>query len=145
MQADEAARLQSMIRELEIQLNESQVVLGAAQGRVSAATVAAPAAPQQPNVDPAVVEDPQAAYTREVKTALISAMLENSQSLALGPQEWLTVAARDDEPRNPLFPSGATVDSSIWIARVKGSDLAALRAGTLTVEEARTRVDVREN
>ena len=141
---DEAARLQAIVRDLEVQLSESPAVLMTAPGRVSAATVGAQP-PPQPNVDPAIVEDPQAVYTREVKSQLITAMLENSQSLGLGAQEWLTVAARDDEPRNPLFPSGATVDSSTWIARVKGSDLAALRAGTLTLEEARKRVEIKED
>ena len=34
--------------------------------------------------------------TREVKSALIDAMIENSGPLALGTDEWLTVAARDN-------------------------------------------------
>ena len=32
-------------------------------------------------------------------------MIENSGPLALGADEWLTVAARDNVPRDPLIPS----------------------------------------
>jgi hypothetical protein len=101
--------------------------------------VPSPAAP----VDPGILENPNDAYTREVKAALIDAMLENSGPMALGADEWLTVAARDNAPRDTLIP-GDTLDFSTIIFRVKGSDLAAFRAGRLTLEEARTRIEVRE-
>ena len=115
-----------------------------AAGRgISAASLVAGAAPR-PAVDPDVVENPHAVYTREVKDALIQAMLEQGPTLALGPDEWLTVAARDDEPRDPLRP-GDAVDLSTWMIRVKGSDLAAIRSNTLSVEDARKRVEVSEN
>ena len=70
-------------------------------------------------------------------------MLENSQGLPIGDDEWLVVAASDDAPRNPLFP-GDSVDSSQWVMYVKGSDLAALRSKSIGIEEARKRVIVRE-
>jgi hypothetical protein len=110
---------------------------------ISAASIVGGAVPR-PAVDPDVVENPHAVYTREVKDALIRAMLEQGPTLALGPDEWLTVAARDDEPRDPLRP-GDAVDYSTWMIRVKGSDLAAIRSNTLSIEDARTRVEVSEN
>jgi len=96
-----------------------------------------------PGVDSRVLDNPAEGYTREVKAALIDAMIENSGPLALGPEEWLTVAARDNVPRDPLSP-GDTADFSTIIFRVKGSDLAAFRAGRMTLEEARQKVEVRE-
>jgi hypothetical protein len=109
-------------------------------GTVTASQVAsAPPA----NIDARVLDNPAEGYTREVKASLIDAMIENSGPLALGPEEWLTVAARDNVPRDPLSP-GDTADFSTIIFRVKGSDLAAFRAGRMTLEEARQKVDVRE-
>jgi hypothetical protein len=96
-----------------------------------------------PNVDSRVLENPAEGYTREVKAALIDAMIEHSGPLNLGPEEWLTVAARDNVPRDPLIPGDAT-DFSTIIFRMKGSDLAAFRGGKMTLEEARQKVEVRE-
>jgi hypothetical protein len=90
-----------------------------------------------------VIDNPAEGYTREVKAALIDAMIENSGPLGLGPDEWLTVAARDNVPRDPLTP-GDMADFSTIIFRVRSSDLAAFRAGRLTLEEARQKVEVRE-
>ena len=66
-----------------------------------------------------VLDNPAEGYTREVKSALIDAMIENSGPLALGTDEWLTVAARDNVPRDPLSP-GDMADFSTIIFRVKG-------------------------
>lgn len=90
-----------------------------------------------------VIDNPAEGYTREVKAALIDAMIENSGPLGLGADEWLTVAARDNVPRDPLAP-GDMADFSTIIFRVKSSDLAAFRAGRLTLEEARQKIEVRE-
>ena len=97
----------------------------------------------RPNVDARVLDNPAEGYTREVKAALIDAMIEHSGPLGLGPEEWLTVAARDNVPRDPLVPGDAT-DFSTIIFRLKGSDLAAFRAGRIELEEARQKVEVRE-
>ena len=147
LEGRQAEVLNQLIRDLQLQLDGSQRPRSGPRG-VSAANLVGLQGPvasqaQAPSVDQRVVDDPHAAYTEEVKAALISAMLENSQGLAIGPAEWLTIAARDDEPRNPLLV-GNTIDFSTWIIRVKGSDLAALRAGTITLEEARARVERRE-
>jgi hypothetical protein len=140
----EGDSIRALVRQLEMQVGQ-QPAPAAGRGGVSAASlVAGAAAPARPAVDPEVIQNPHAVYTREVKDALIRAMLEQGSALALSPDEWLTVAARDDEPRNPLLPGNA-VDYSTWMIRVKGSDLAAIRSGTLSLEDARKRVEVSEN
>ena len=112
------------VRRLEMRAQAQNPIALRAPG---AGTVAASqvAVRPPPNVDARVVDNPAEGYTREVKAALIDAMIENSGPLALGPDEWLTVAARDNVPRDPLSP-GDTADFSTIIFRVKGSDLAAL-------------------
>jgi len=92
-------------------------------------------------VDPRVVEDPEAAYTRAVKDRLIDAMLVNSQPLSIAPDEYLAIVATDDAPvRLP----GDSIDAATWVMRVKGSVLAAFRAGSITKEEAQKQVEVTE-
>ena len=97
-----------------------------------------PAAPPAA-VDP-VLSHPDEAYRTEIKEALIDAMLEHSRSLAIGPNEWLTVAARrtDDRPRLTIDTDARTV-----VLSVRGSDLAAFLGGQITPQEARNRIEVR--
>ena len=103
-----------------------------------------PAGTQRPtNSDPSVVDDPESAYTREVKTALIDAMLNNSQALGVKADEWLTIIARDGAPTNPQSP-GDAIDASTQIMRVKGSTLAAFQSRTISIEEARKLVEIQE-
>jgi hypothetical protein len=82
-------------------------------------------------------------YEQEVVTALVDAMLEHGWTVGVGGDEWLTVAARDNEHRDRLSP-GDSYDLMTIVLRVKGSDLAAFRADRLTRDEARKRVEVRE-
>lgn len=130
------------IRQLELVMPGGRPAIpdGGAQTVADRATVAAPAPSP---ADATLMADPAAAYTREVKSALIDAMLENSGPLAVAPEEWLTIAARDSEPGNRLVP-GDSYDTTTWVLRVKGADLAAFRAGRLSLEDARKRVEVRE-
>lgn len=119
-------------------------------GRVEATALAAPGAPvaaastavQEPAPLPAPLPDPSELYTQEVKTALIDAMIQYSGALSVGPNEWLTVAARDNEPTNPLTQGDPEVMTILL--RIKGSDLTAHRAGRLSLEETRARVEVQE-
>jgi hypothetical protein len=120
----ERARLETMVRQME-ERNLPQAIAS-------------------PDVDPAVVRDPNEAYTRAVKEALVDAMIESSGPLNLGPDEWLTVAARDNVPNDPLVPGDSTDLQSV-IFKVKGSDLAAFRSGQITLEQARGRVKSEEN
>jgi hypothetical protein len=93
--------------------------------------------------DPLLLADPGAVFTREVKSALVDAMIENSGPLSIGPEEWLTIAARDSEAGNRLVP-GDAYDLTTTVIRVKGSDLAAFHTKQITLEEARQRVEVKE-
>jgi hypothetical protein len=127
---------------------ERQLAAGAARSESRGITAASiqpqgAAEPQTDTVDPRIVEDPEAAYTREVKAALIEAMLVNSQPLSIAADEYLAIVASDDVPTNPRIP-GDSIDASIWLMRVKGSVLAALRAGTITKDEAQKQVEVTE-
>jgi hypothetical protein len=127
-----------LVKRLELQsqgLAELQAQAGIAQN-----TGATPAAPRQPEP---VIDDPEARYTQEVKSALVDAMIEYSSPLSIGSEEWLTVAARDNLPRDPLVPTD-TSDFSTVTFRVKGSDLSAYRAGRITLDEVRKKVEVRE-
>lgn len=114
---------------------------------LSAQSVGAPIAPAaetspQPDIDPALLNNPSDAYTEEVKAAVIDAMIEHSGSLVIGEDEWLTVAARDNAPTAP-FISGDP-DVVTLVLRVKGSDLSAFRTGRLTLEQVRSRVQIGE-
>lgn len=115
-----------------------------ATGTVTAANVAqpAPAGRGDAPVPPAApARDLGDEYTESVKHALIDAMLDFSGPMAIGADEWLTVAARD--AYGPIA-AGEIYDAMTVVLRVKGSDLAAFRADRLTREEARKRVEVRE-
>lgn len=108
---------------------------------VTAQTTVAPVA--APPIDPLVIEDPNAAYTREVSTAIVDAMIENSGPLPIAENEWLTVAARDNIRPDRLVPGDTSNISSI-VFRIKGVDLAAFRAGRMPLEEARTHVEIKQ-
>ncbi|MBI4887737.1 MAG: hypothetical protein HY824_11640 [Acidobacteria bacterium] len=118
----------------------------AAQAGPTVAAQSLPPAPA-PSADPAAVAqadaalaDPSETYTAEVRAALIDAMIENSGALVIGADEWLTVAARDNAPVDSLISGDQ--GAMTLVIRVKGSDLTAFRAGRLTLEQARTRVQV---
>jgi hypothetical protein len=90
------------------------------------------------NVVPERTFDPNAAYTLAVQQRLVDAML--SIRIDLGPEEWLTVAAHDGDVRGtPAIDEAITL-----VLRVKGADLLDLRAGRISLEEARKRIQVRE-
>jgi hypothetical protein len=127
-----------LVKRLELQ---SQGVASLqAQAGLEQQLAGAPSTPRQPEV---VIDDPEARYTQEVKAALVDAMIEYSSPLTIGSEEWLTVAARDNLPKDPLVPSDTT-DFSTVTFRVKGSDLGAYRAGRMTLDEVRKKVEVRE-
>jgi hypothetical protein len=138
--------LDRALRRLELQVGPVGPVQQDATARSGATPVStqvALPAPAPPQVDPAILDDPNAAYTREVSAAIIDAMIENSGPLPVGDNEWLTVAARDNIRPDRLVPGDTSNISSI-VFRIKGSDLAAFRAGRMTLEEARTHVEVKQ-
>jgi hypothetical protein len=100
---------------------------------------AAAAGPVGP--DALLAHSPDLAYETQVREALIGAMLDWGALLPLAPDEWLTVAARDNQ--DVIMP-GQAPDVVTIILRVKGSDLAERLGGRLPLEELRRRVEVRE-
>lgn len=99
-------------------------------GQVAASTVA-PLPVTLPDVD--------TLYTEAVKSTLIDAMLDHSLQMNLGPDEWLTVAARASD--GPLSPNGLS-DSITIILRVKGSDLSIYHSDKTRREEILEKVKV---
>jgi hypothetical protein len=86
---------------------------------------------------------PRQIYQTEITNALVDAILDHSASVAIGPEEWLTVAARESG-FDRRFVTGDPADTAITvILRIRGRDLQALRERTLSRDEARKRVDVR--
>jgi hypothetical protein len=105
-----------------------------------AATSVAPEASRREAPPRPPIEDPQAEYRKQVKAALIDAVLENPASVQVGADEWLAIAAGSNIARDPLYP-GDTVGSTTWVARIKGNVLADLRAQRITAAEARALVE----
>jgi hypothetical protein len=141
---------ESKRRELEVSLKtlERRIGPGPAGSLVSASATgvapaedAAPAPQPSPEVE-AVLDDPGLAYTNEVKAALVDAIIEYSAPFQLTPTDWLTVAARDQD--GSRLQPGDPYDVSTMLIRVRGVDVAAYRAGQITKDEMRKRVEVRE-
>jgi hypothetical protein len=143
LMADSEPRQQERIARVLRQLEQQGQMPGGVRGSTARAGTA-PALQVGGQPDPGAYDDPEEHYTREVKASLVDAMIEYSGPIGVAPEEWLTVAARDNVPRDPLIPTD-TADTRSIIFRVKGSDLAAFRAGRLTLEEARKKVETREN
>ncbi len=89
-------------------------------------------------------QDPNRTYTEWVQRALIEAMIDYSTPMRLGENDWLTVAARDNEPRDSLAPLDPYEEVVTIVLRIKSSDLAAYRAGQIDREEAKRRVQIKE-
>src|SRR5262249_44925784 len=102
---------------------------------VGAASLATPAPPPEDRI----LDNPNEAYREEVVQALADAMLDHSGALGLGPDEWLTVAARgiQDQPR--LGPPDN--DSHTVMIRLRGADLSAFRANQISRDEVIKRMD----
>jgi hypothetical protein len=147
MMADAEPRQRERLQQIVRQLEQTQGSQSRGTGRLGAASAVqvagAGAGAGAPPIDAAAFDNPEEHYTREIKAALVDAMIENSLPIALGPDEWLTVAARDNVPRDPLIPTDAADTTSV-IFRVKGSDLAAFRAGRMTLEDVKKKVETRE-
>jgi hypothetical protein len=99
--------------------------------------VAGQPAPGQVAATTAPMPDPDKLYSESVKAALVDAMLDHSLQMSLGPDEWLTVAARASE--GPL-PQAALSDLITIVMRVKGSDLSVYQADPSRRDEIRERV-----
>ena len=153
------ASLERALKQLEVQAAGSQalprtvasgrapgvtagVMMPAENAGVGPASAAAGAAarPASTATAKSYLQDPNRAYTEAVTRALVDAMLTYSAPLEIGPDQWLTVAARDNEPRDTLAPPDPFEEVVTMIYRIKGSDLLAYRSGKIDKEEARKRV-----
>jgi len=111
-------------------------------GVVEGSSTTANEAPAAAAAPPAVLDDPGRAYTSEVQSALIDAMLDFGPPIPVADGEWLTIAARDND--DSRLGGGDPYDVSTILLRVRGSDLAAYRAKQITREDALKRVEIRE-
>jgi hypothetical protein len=144
--ADGDVGLQQALKRIELQVGPATLASqtapaapGVRNTSVAAAGVADPPAGAPP-IDP-ILENPNAAYRTEVVQALVDAMLDYSGPLGVGPEEWLTIAARGIEERPRLAPADA--DPQTVIIRVRGTDLTVFRAGQISREEVVKRIDRR--
>jgi hypothetical protein len=114
-----------------------------AVGAATAAGISNPRpAPAPAAADNVWVQDPNRAYTEAVTRALVDAMIDYSTPMSIGPDQWLTVAARDDEGRNTLTPQDPLEEVVTMIYRIKGSDLLEYRSGRINRDEVRKRVQM---
>lgn len=115
---------------------------------VSSAAMVRPEAPPPPPVETTTdtlwLNDTNRRYTEEVQRALIDAMIDFSAPMTIGSEEWLTVAARDNERRDSLAPQDPYEEVVTVLLRIKGSDLKEYRAGRIDKVEARKRVRIGE-
>ena len=111
-------------------------------GARGATGLSSPAAAPMPGADSIWAKDPGQAYTEAVTKALVDAMIDYSTPMNIPADQFLTVAARDDEARDSLAPQDPLAEVLTWIYRIKGSDLQAYRAGQIDRDEVRKRVQV---
>jgi len=137
--------LRQALERIELQLTPATVNVATQAGQASPTRTAnAQSAPVTRNSavsDDPILANPNEAYRAAIRTALIEAMLEHTRGLNLGPDEWLTVAARSSDDRPRLAP--ADTEGQTNILSIRGSDLAAFLAGQMSLEEAVKRVDIR--
>jgi len=147
--------LQQALKRVELQVAPMRTVLtapAAASGSsdpaaaqhgpdtVTAASINPVPAPAPIATDP-IFDNPDEAYRTQIRDALIDAMLEHSRGLGLGPDEWLTVAARRTDERTGI--AAIDTEARTVVLRVRGADLTAFLGGQLTRDEARNRIEVR--
>ena len=134
--------LEQALKRLELQLGpaiQARTSMPAPAGARNATGSAASTAdhPQAP-IDP-ILADPNEAYRTEVLQALKDAMLAHSSALGIGPNEWLTIAAKGNDDRPRLAP--ADTGSSTRMIRLRGSDLAEFLSGRITRDEVMKRIE----
>lgn len=150
----ERASAENALRRLEAQVRPLGVARRLDVGGLQAAarTTGTPASAQSVPSAPRkaikseLLDDPNKAYTDAVVQALIDAMVDFSLPMvsSLQPDEYLTVAARDNERRDLLAPPNPFEQVSTFTLRIKAADLAAYRAGKIDRDDARKRVQVQE-
>jgi hypothetical protein len=112
------------------------------QGAATAAGLPVTRPSNLPPADSIWAKDPNRAYTEAVTRALVDAMIDYSTPMNLAPDQYLTVAARDDEGRDSMAPQDPLDEVVTMIYRIKGSDLQAYRSGKIDRDEVRKRVEI---
>jgi hypothetical protein len=141
-QAANDPNIQQALKRIELQL---PVVLPSSGEASNARTPAGSAAfaandSRSPAVNDPILTNPEEVFREEVMQSIVDALLDYSAPLGVGPEEWLTVAARRNEVRPRI---GLDTNARTFIARVRGGDLAAFRAGQISRDDAIKRVEVR--
>jgi len=108
------------------------------------AKVPGSAAPAPAPADIPWLMDTNRVYTEAVQQALIDAMIDFSAPMNIRADEWLTVAARDNERRDTLAPQDPYEEVVTVLLRIRGSDLMEYRTRKIDKAEARKRVRVGE-
>jgi hypothetical protein len=136
--------LEQALKRLELQVGPAVLarmsVPDVRGARNATGSAAATADGQPPAADDPILTDPNEVYRTEVLQALKDAMLSHSSSLGIGPNEWLTIAAKGNDDRPRLAPADS--GSSTRMIRLRGSDLGEFLAGRITREEALKRIEV---
>jgi len=141
---DEALKsLRDHVRAITNMKEREQLDRALRQIEIQFPTRAAPGQADRPKTLEVPAVDPNEAYTNTVMTAIVDSMLDYSGPLQIAADEWLTVAAGDYEGQRGVAPD-APYDLVTIVMRIKGSDLQAFRAGRLTRDEARKRVELKE-
>jgi hypothetical protein len=156
--------LEGMIQRLELQLGPINTAADQAQfpsnsrqttpGTVGAAMVSPEGARPTPpdsttgqKFDRKYFQDPNAInriYTESVQNALVDTIIDYAIPTSIKPEEFLTVAARDNMQRDTLAPPDPYEEVVTILLRIRGSDLAAYRAGQIDAAEVRRRIQIRE-
>jgi hypothetical protein len=141
------ATLERLLKQLE---SRSQTAMPRNAGNPSASPdivtpnmITPPSAPRSASARDSVwAKDPNRAYTEAVTRALVDAMIDYSAPMQIGTDQWLTVAARDDEGRDSLAPPDPLEEVVTMIYRIRGSDLQEYRQGKIDRDEVRRRVQL---
>lgn len=150
------ASIEKVVRQLESQvpnqaaMRNSQVspsvvmpeTTSPAVGAATATGISATRPAPLPPTDNVWAKDPNRAYTEAVTRALVDAMIDYSTPMNIPAEQWLTVAARDDEGRDSLAPPDPLEEVVTMIYRIKGSDLQLYRSGKIDRDEVRKRVQM---
>lgn len=141
-QAANDANLQQALKRIELQLPVALTTTADVSTARSASGSAALAANDTPPADAndPILTNPAEVFRFEVMQSIIDALLDYSAPLGVAPEEWLSVGVRRNEVRPRI---GLDTNAQTFIARVRGSDLAAFRAGQISREDAIKRVEVR--
>lgn len=97
-----------------------------------------PTAPSPANRSAMLNFDPNVVYTDLVREALVDAILDTGAVLVLSDGERLTVSASGEQ--SPMASSLERVSTRKLVLTMKGSDLNDLRAGRITRDQAKERI-----